>query len=139
MPRSGLIVGGQPTEEQLSHLAANGLSRVVDLRGEDEDRGLDERAVAESLGLEYVAIPIPDRASLNWTAAAELNALLSSDQGTVLVHCRSGNRAGAVFALSASLDGESSVEAALEIGRAHGLTSLEEHVLPLLESGPPIP
>ena len=137
-PSPELIVGGQPTADQLSQLTAEGLSLVIDLRGPDEDRGMDEQAVVEGLGIEYLAAPIASHEALSWETAQQVMSALESSEGTALVHCRSGNRAGAIFALGAGLDSEIGVNQALEIGRAHGLTSLEDHVRPLLEERPPV-
>ena len=136
-PSPGLLVGGQPTAEHLAHLADQGFELIIDLRGQEEERGMDEKSTVEALGLQYMALPIPDRASLNWNTAAELDALLESTEGKVLVHCRSGNRVGSLFALRAALSPEVSMEEALAIGRVHGMTSLEDHVRPLLEQGAP--
>jgi uncharacterized protein (TIGR01244 family) len=137
-PSPELIVGGQPTPDQLSQLAAEGLRLVIDLRGPDEDRGMDEQALVEELGIQYLATPIASREALNWETAQEVQDALESSEGTALVHCRSGNRVGAIFALGAGLDSEIGVDQALEIGRLHGLTSLEDHVRPLLEARPPV-
>jgi len=50
----------------------------------------------------------------------------------VLVHCMSGNRVGALFALRAFwLQGMSAVEA-LAVGRRYGLTKLEPLVVQIL-------
>ena len=43
---AGDIAGGQPSAEDLAALADKGFVAVIDLRGEDEDRGFDEAAVA---------------------------------------------------------------------------------------------
>jgi len=137
-PSPELIVGGQPTADQLSQLTAEGLSLVIDLRGPDEDRGMDEQNVVEGLGVQYIAAPIASRQALNWETAQQVMSALESSEGTALVHCRSGNRAGAIFALGAGLDSAIGVEQALEIGRTHGLTSLEDQVRPLLEARSPV-
>ncbi|MGB5353711.1 MAG: hypothetical protein WBN32_08890, partial [Woeseia sp.] len=59
--------------------------------------------------------------------AAKLDALLAEFAGPVLLHCGSGNRVGALFALRAKAAGLSN-EQALEVGRRAGLTQLEEQV-----------
>ena len=98
---------------------------------------MDEKTTAEALGLAYHSIPVANRDALNWETAQQVHALLENATGTALVHCRSGNRVGAVFALDAAKSQGASLEEALEIGRAHGMTSLEEHIRPLLEAGTP--
>ncbi|MGB5737928.1 MAG: hypothetical protein WBM54_01160, partial [Woeseia sp.] len=59
--------------------------------------------------------------------AAKLDALLAEFAGPVLLHCGSGNRVGALFALRAKAAGASDDEA-IAVGRAAGLTQLEETV-----------
>ena len=54
LPVGGLTSTGQPNAEQLALFAEAGYVAVVDLRGESENRGLDEAAAVESLGLDYV-------------------------------------------------------------------------------------
>jgi len=124
---------GQPTEAELTLHAQNGVSLVVDLRGSSEDRGFNEEAVVEKLGMTYISLPITSRDDLTLEHARELDQILSRAQGPALLHCRSGNRVGALVALRAGLDLELSTDSALEIGREHGLTSLEEHARGILE------
>ncbi len=62
-----------------------------------------------------------------WENANKLQEILSSYDGPVLVHCGSGNRVGALLALSKSQSGADD-EAALAYGRAAGMTGLESVV-----------
>ena len=57
-PVDGIRSSGQPDAAQLAILAEAGYVAVVDLRGSAEDRGIDEPAVLEELGLEYVQLPL---------------------------------------------------------------------------------
>ena len=104
-----------------------GYAAVIDLRGAEENRGFDEPAAAQELGLEYVAFPIEGRDAINFDNARALDDLIRSQNGPVLVHCGSGNRVGALLALRASLLGADDT-ASLETGRAGGLTRLEDTV-----------
>jgi len=132
-PRSHLLTGGQPSARQLHEAAAAGVTTVIDLRTPQEDRGYDEQAAAEKLGLRYVRLPIGGAGDINEANARTLDRLLKQDAGTTLLHCASGNRAGALLALAhARVDG-ASAEASLELGRAAGLTSLEPAVRAVLE------
>ncbi len=58
--------------------------------------------------------------------------MLAGIEGPVLLHCRTGNRVGALLALRASMQGASDEEA-LEIGRKAGLGSLETAVVEQLD------
>lgn len=126
---SGDVSSGQPSREQLTEIAEQGYVAIIDLRGLDEDRGYDEAAAAEALGLQYSPLPIKGASAVNLENARELGALLDEIDGPVLVHCGSGNRVGALVALLES-DRGATAEEALAAGKAAGLTneSLEEVV-----------
>lgn len=119
---AGDIAGGQPSEDDLALLAEKGFVAVIDLRGEDEDRGFDEAAVAAANGLDYTPLPISGAAAINTENALKLGELLDAHDGPVLVHCGSSNRVGALVALLEAERGAAS-DAALEAGRAAGLTN----------------
>ena len=123
--RAGLKTGGQPDAAQLRAFAADGGKVVIDLRHEDEARGYDETALARELGLRYVRLPIVGAADLDDANAAALDRALKDAQGPVLLHCASGNRVGALLALTAAKYEGLAPEAALELGRQAGLKSLE--------------
>ena len=132
-PVDGVTSAGQPTEEALQVFSDSGYVAVIDLRGESEDRGMeDQQAVVEELGMDYVALPISGREMLSFENAERLDSLLEQYDGPVLVHCGSGNRVGALLALRESLNGASDEEA-LEYGREGGLTRLEGIVREQLE------
>lgn len=130
-PVDGITAAGQPDEAAFKVFASNGYEAVIDLRTAGESRGLDEQAVVEGLGMQYVSLPI-GRDGINFDNAKSLDELISSYSGPVLVHCGSSNRVGALLALRASLDGADD-EVALEIGKAGGLKSLEGRVLDVLD------
>lgn len=132
-PRPGLLTGGQPSAQQLQDAARAGVSTLIDLRAPAEDRGYDEQATAERLGLRYVRLPITGAADINEANARTLDRLLKQDPNTTLLHCASGNRVGALLALAhARVDG-ASTEQALQLGRDAGLTSLEPVVREALQ------
>jgi len=128
LPTSGALSSGQPNVEVLDRIKKAGYVAVIDLRGTDEDRGMDEEKEVIDRGLDYYALPIPSREEITFENATKLDQLLASVNGPVLVHCGSGNRVGAVFALRASQSGASNEEA-LAIGRQAGLTSLDPVVV----------
>lgn len=123
-PVDGVTSAGQPNEEALKVFSESGYVAVIDLRGEGEDRGMDEESVVEELGMDYVALPIASRDGISFENAERLDSLLEQYDGPVLVHCGSGNRVGALLALRESMNGASDEEA-LEKGREGGLTRLE--------------
>lgn len=130
----GITAAGQPDKAALEVFADSGYATVIDMRGRDEDRGFDEAALVESLGMHYVAFPIGSEDDVSFDSARKLDELLQSSPGPVLVHCASGNRVGALLALRASLHGADDAEA-LAFGRDGGLTRLEGLVRQRLAEG----
>ena len=126
VPVDGMTSAGQPDEAALGVFAKQGYTTVIDLRTEGEDRGMDEADVVEGLGMKYISLPI-GREDINFDKARILDLLILEADGPVLVHCGSGNRVGALLALSKSTAGADD-EAALEYGRQGGMTSLESTV-----------
>jgi len=126
-PADGITAAGQPKENGLKDLAGDGYVAVIDLRTAGEDRGMDEQAVVESLGMDYVSLPIEGRGAINFENAAKLDRILSKYDQPVLVHCGSSNRVGALLALREKMNGADD-EDALAFGKSAGMTSLEDTV-----------
>jgi uncharacterized protein (TIGR01244 family) len=124
-PFAGLITGGQPTLEQLDAASAQGIKTVINLRtpGESEIGQAD----VEARGMTYVALPI---ASDGLTAenAAAFAAAIDAAERPAIVHCGSGNRVGALFALKAYYQDGADTDAAVELGNTAGLTRMEPAV-----------
>ncbi len=130
----GITTAGQPTAQQLEAAAAEGYKTVIDLRGPAEDRGLDEKAAVEKLGMNYVNLPVMHAAGVTYANAAALDELLAKLKGPVLLHCATGNRAGALLALRAKLHGADK-DQALALGVAAGVTGLKKTVEDKLAAG----
>lgn len=137
-PEPGLLFGGQPTEEQLEAMAADGLAFVLDLRAEGENRGFDEQAALQSLDVPYLNLPVDaERLEQPETFERFIEAMQKLD-GPALVHCASGNRVGALYyAYLVAGKGEDR-EAARARARENGLRSaaLEKAVDRYLDSKP---
>ena len=131
VPFAGVLTGGQPTEEQLETLAGLGYKTVINVRGTDEQGSTDPAAV-KSLGMAYVSIPIAGAGAVNEQNARRLADILADNDHPVAVHCASGNRVGALFALMAYYVDGKTPEEALAIGRAAGVTRLEPVVKEIL-------
>ncbi|HXI02078.1 MAG TPA: sulfur transferase domain-containing protein [Candidatus Saccharimonadales bacterium] len=127
IPVEGVLAGGQPTEAQLAHARDLGYRTVVNLRTPGEE-GATTPGEVESLGMKYVAFPIAGPADLDEAHARQFAEILAKAERPVIIHCASGNRVGALFAMKAWLvDGKPPAEA-LELGKAAGLTHLEPAV-----------
>jgi uncharacterized protein (TIGR01244 family) len=131
----GLISSGQPSSEQLREAAATGVKTVVNLCVSGEC-GWDEAAVVKSLGMHYVAIPVGGATDVTEANARKLHDVVEDESNyPMVIHCGSGNRVGALFALKAfHLEG-CDPEEAVRRGRVAGLTLLEPHVRQCLAKG----
>jgi uncharacterized protein (TIGR01244 family) len=125
VPRAGLVTGGQPAMDAWRDLRAAGVTRVINLRPASELGSRDEAAEVHASGMNFVQIDVAGPDDLTADNATLLWQALQGDAGSVLVHCASGNRAGALLALAAAQVGGMSPQAALEFGKAAGLTKLE--------------
>jgi len=133
-PVDGITSAGQPDETSLEVFANSGYAVVIDMRGPDEDRGMDDFSGAvEQTGMKYVAFPVVGKDAISFDTAARLDELLQGTEGPVLMHCGSGNRVGAVLALRESLKGASD-EDAIQYGKDAGMTRLEPLVREVLEA-----
>jgi len=99
-----LFISGQPEKESFAKLKSDGVTTVINLRtpGEMDNREnvpFDEKAVVDSLGLEYIHIPLggtefpyTNEALLKFTDAVD------KAEGKVLLHCTVGRRASNMWA-----------------------------------------
>jgi len=126
----GILGGGQPDENALREAADTGYRTIVNLRGPDEKGPFEnEEELVQSLGMDYVALPISGGADLNEHNAKLLAEILAEPSALpVMVHCGSGNRVGLLFAMKGfyvdGLDGP----VALEIGTAAGARRVPEQM-----------
>lgn len=133
-PFPGILTGGQPTQAQLKMAKEKGFKTIVNLRMIGENRDWDEAKLVESLGMKYVSVPIAGAMGLtSANSQAVIAALQDAGEYPVMVHCASGNRVGAIFALDANTSGKLSKDDALAVGRKAGLTGLEPDVVKNLQ------
>ena len=128
-----LITGGQPNKADLKALSEQGIKTVINFRGKGEFQQFDEARVVADNGMTYLHLPIDSRDALNKKNVAKFREALDDNSGGTFLHCGSGNRVGALFALDAYWNQNKSAAEALAIGEAAGLTSLKGHVQSLLE------
>ncbi|MFQ5982596.1 MAG: hypothetical protein ACE5KS_04390, partial [Woeseiaceae bacterium] len=122
-PAPGITAAGQPNEDGLRELAKDGYAAVIDLRTAAEDRGIDEKETVESLGMDYVSLPIAGKPAISFENAQKLDQILGRYEQPVLIHCGRGNRVGALLALREKMKGADD-EDALAFGKSAGMTSL---------------
>lgn len=99
-----VYVAGQPSREALDWLKAQGVTTVVNLRTQPEMDNrervpYDEAAALDSLGLEYVHIPLGgDENPYTPEAVARFAEAVEAAEGKVLLHCTVGWRASHMWA-----------------------------------------
>ena len=129
----GVFAGGQPTEAELEFLARNGVKHVINLRPLNEQT-FDEQSVVEDSGMQYHTIAIASADDITIANAKALHDLLAQiGSESVVVHCASGNRVGALMAISSVEFDGATVEDAIAVGKAWGLTRLEGRVREVVE------
>jgi uncharacterized protein (TIGR01244 family) len=118
---SGLIGNGGAQA-----LASHGFKTVIDLRTATEGTA-DEKALIDLNGMNYINIPMTV-AGISEEQLDAFTKAIETAQTPVLIHCGSGNRAGAMWAsyqISKGVD----PEVALEAGRKAGMRPpMEEKV-----------
>ena len=89
--------------------ARAGFTTIVNNRPDEEEAGQPEgdaiRAVAQTLGLAYHAIPIT-HAGFSATQVEAMRGALDDAAGPVLAYCRSGTRSANLWALAEASRGE---------------------------------
>jgi uncharacterized protein (TIGR01244 family) len=116
-----LFIGGQPTEEALRKLKAQGVTTIVNLRMPEEMTRVefDEAALARQLGIKYVHIPMRGSAEHPY-GPKQLDtfaATMASAEGKVLLHCTVAWRASHLWAAYLIRERKSPVETALSQAR----------------------
>ncbi|MBL4591741.1 MAG: M20/M25/M40 family metallo-hydrolase, partial [Phycisphaerales bacterium] len=129
-----VLFSRQPREADLRAFAAYGGSAVINARtqAEVDKLGYDERAMVESLGMNYVHIPMSG-SQLSYELAAKLTAALQANEGTVLLHCASGSRVNGLYVVHQSEQTMASrqtlVAQAVERGMGRGMIQYIERTL----------
>lgn len=115
---------GLPTEAGLERASEDGVTVVVSLLSEPENDGLgfDEAATVDSLGMEFVHLPVAG-GGITTDIVDQFAEVMESTPGGLLVHCGSSNRVGALWAAYQGLHAGATPEQALARGRAAGLKS----------------
>ena len=107
-------------------LAAHGFKTIIDLRTATEGTA-DEKALIDLNGMSYINIPMTV-AGISEEQLAAFTKAMETAQAPILIHCGSGNRAGAMWA-SYQIRKGVDPEVALAAGRKAGMRPpMEEKV-----------
>ncbi len=124
--KTGLLIGGQPTPEQLEAIQEAGYRMVVTLRTDAEPGDEGEQAAVERMGLKYVSIPVAGAKGLTEANARALDKALGEvDVLPAVVHCATGERVGALLGLKAFVVDRVSAAAAIDLARSLGMKRLD--------------
>lgn len=120
--------GGAITAEQVAALPGQGYATIINLQFERESGVKAEAAAARRAGLHYVSIPMGGRdftledAHLAWSAVQQA-------PGNVLLHCRSGGRVSALWALMRAIDEGLSPEEAMDVAANEGCRPIPDSMV----------
>ena len=122
---SSLWRGAAPTAAGYEALAAHGVTRVIDLRAED-DIHVDE-AMLSGLGIDRVHLPMRDGQSPTEAQVDRFLAAVENSGGRAFVHCGAGvGRTGTMSAAYLVKTGQASPSEALKRNLSVGPPSLEQ-------------
>ena len=135
VPFDSILTGGQPTFDQIKKARETGFKAVINFRTDGELPDPEQESTwVEGVGMKYFHIPIAGTEGLTLENTKLFAEVLSKTENyPLIVHCKSGGRVGAMFALKAfHIDGKSKEEAFL-IGESAGLKSLAAAVKKVME------
>ena len=132
-PMENLIVGGQPSEDDLEYLAEEGYTLVINLRTVGEFDEFDEAEVVEGFGMKYVNIPVYGRSDLSEENARLLHDVLESADGPALLHCTVGMRASGLLGIEGYLFHDLSKDEAMELGIKAHMSHIESYIKDSIE------
>ena len=137
-----LYISAQPDTAALLDARAHDVGVVISLR-EPSETEWDEAQEAGSLGMAYYNVPVPASGpELDQSAMEDISALVREHRDQkILLHCSSGNRAAAWFAVHLVVDHGMDIEPSIALARKAGLTKpgMEARVRNYLGAGGELP
>ena len=132
----GFYFAGQPDAAGFAQAAAAGVTTVINIRG-PEEADWDVGAAVQQAGMAYFNEPLVlSEEHIDSASAARISRLVEDKgDGTVLIHCASGNRVAIWWALHLAahkgVDGETAVALARQAGMKADLAPLvKQHLQP---------
>lgn len=122
--RPFLATGGSIDLDEVASLKAKGFRTIIDLRTPEEGTE-EERTAVEAAGMTYVNLPIAKGAPSDEQIARLAELLEDKNAAPILLHCGSGNRVGAAWAIYRARKGIP-LEIAIEEGRTAGMRASRE-------------
>lgn len=127
-----IVSGGPPSEDDVRKAKAMGIKTVIDLRRSEKIDA--EKVFVLSEDLKYFNIPVTLETLSRKQVDAVAEILSNPDNRPILLHCGSGNRVGALWALYSKfykgLDEEEAYQEGLKKGmRSEGLKIITKKLL----------
>ncbi|MEX2525982.1 MAG: protein tyrosine phosphatase family protein [Gammaproteobacteria bacterium] len=112
--KTSLTTSGQPTEEQLRALAEEGYEVIINLALHDDPRYSleDETGLVESLGMEYIHIPVQFDAPTEDDLLKFSDAMDANREKMIHIHCAANMRVSTFLGLYHAIRKERSIEEA---------------------------
>ncbi|MHC4379906.1 MAG: protein tyrosine phosphatase family protein [Planctomycetota bacterium] len=137
----GIFLASQPAAEDFEQASMGGIRTVINMRHDAEMGDMDEQAIVEDLGLNYLHLPWNGPDEMTDGMLDDLRHQLNEAERPILLHCKSANRVGAVWLAYRALDGGLSMDEAKAEAKTVGLKSpayekkaldyVERHLAPI--------
>lgn len=114
----GILLGPQPTEQDLREAKQYGIKTVIDFRMPNETP-TENADLAARCELDYVNIPV-NKTSLTKEQIDELDRAMEGKSGPFLIHCASGARAAMLLSLRKALKHRWNAERTFDEAKAMG-------------------
>ncbi len=124
-PLPWLITAGQPSAEQFRAAQVAGIATVIDIRDPMEARPFDEAVLVQSLGMQYINIPVVAGSLSDQIMEQLLVAMRANQAHLTMLHCASANRTGAPLLAYLMLDEGLTEQDAVDAALRAGLSSAE--------------
>lgn len=116
------FLSGQPTLEALQWFKSQGVTKIINLRSETENKGYSEYAYneeinAQELGFEYHALPVDGTKDYTPEKLEVFLSLINKNEKTV-IHCASAGRVTHFFMAYLIKNKGYSINEAVEIGKS---------------------
>lgn len=116
-----MLLAGQPQEESFQKLKEMGVTKVFNLRSEDEMDFNYEIEALKKLDIPYIQFPIIKDGNLIAENCLRLNSELN-EKDIIMIHCGTANRVAGWLMTYLPLERGMSVDEAVEIAMNNGLT-----------------
>jgi len=120
-----LYVAGQISAIDFESLKLAHIKTIINNRPDNEEPGqlnsIEAAKLAEQNGMSYHYLPMANGQPMPPTLVEDFKAIVESNEGAVLAHCRSGMRSSFIWALGQIPEGNISVDQAIEKAQAAGI------------------